>query len=159
MAKKVFWNLILVVLQIKQHGNSWKLRWANSTWIVYEKVSFIIYFLISWKLMEVKILTVSLQWLVSSTWSSWFTSDKEGTLTFCHWKNEGKSLRDMKYTLFLAIRPFTSPWEECSDYKYGAYMCFPRKSQICYILRKNTRSTYCNFQQILVKYYFSCSKY
>ena len=81
MAKKVFWNLILVVLQIKQHGNSWKLRWVNSTWIVYEKVSFIIYFLISWKLTEVKILTVSLQWLVSSTWSSWFTSDKEGTLT------------------------------------------------------------------------------
>ena len=78
---------------------------------------------------------------------------------FCHWKNEGKSLRDVKYTLFLAIRPFTSPWEECSDYKYGAYMCFPRKSQICYILGKNTKSTYCNFQQILVKYYFSCSKY
>ena len=61
---------------INQYGNSWKLRWVNSTilsnkiWLILisytvfmstlPAVAYEYYFLISWKLMVVKILTVSL---------------------------------------------------------------------------------------------------
>ena len=55
------------------------------------------------------------------------------------------------------FRPFSSPWEECFDWKHGTYMCFQENHKNLLFLRKMQEisaleANIDSFQQISVKY-------
>ena len=135
--------------------------------------------MISWKLTVEKILNFSWGLHVSSTQYSWFTGDKQGTLTlllcvvkplyeqffdwnccvdigsggkyenqfraaFFHWKNEDKSLGNLKYTIFLANWTFLGLFQVPGKnvlIKNMVHTCvFKKITKMYYIFWKNARN-------------------